>query len=164
MIFITVGTHEQQFNRLLEKINELKTEKKLKEEVVIQSGYSDYIADSCYFKNIMSFTEMTNYIKDARIVITHGGPGSIFSVINQGKIPVVVPRNPLYGEHVDNHQMEFVKRMVEQKKVIGVFEVEEILHNIENYENKASKLILSNQNQLNNNFVGEFSKIIKSLF
>ena len=42
MIFITVGTHEQPFNRLLRYIDRYIDETKTKEWIICQSGYSDY--------------------------------------------------------------------------------------------------------------------------
>ena len=40
MIFVTVGTHEQPFNRLVQKIDELKRDGVITEDVVIQTGFS----------------------------------------------------------------------------------------------------------------------------
>ena len=79
MIFITVGTHEQQFNRLVKEVDKLKESGVIKEDVFIQLGYSDYIPKNCEWKKMISYDEMDNYIRNSRIVITHGGPGSIFS-------------------------------------------------------------------------------------
>ena len=42
MIFVTVGTHEQPFNRLIEEIDKLKGDGIIKEEVIIQKGFSNY--------------------------------------------------------------------------------------------------------------------------
>ena len=36
MIFVTVGTHEQQFNRLIKFIDELKRDKVIVEDVIMQ--------------------------------------------------------------------------------------------------------------------------------
>ena len=47
MIFVTVGTHEQQFNRLLKKVDELVENGFINEEVIIQSGFSTYIIKKC---------------------------------------------------------------------------------------------------------------------
>ena len=47
MIFVTVGTHEQPFDRLLKCIDEMVEERKIKEEVIIQKGYSDYEPIHC---------------------------------------------------------------------------------------------------------------------
>ena len=42
MIFVTVGTHEQSFERLVKKVDDLKRDKVIDEDVVIQKGYTDY--------------------------------------------------------------------------------------------------------------------------
>lgn len=39
MIFVTVGTHEQPFNRLIKKIDELKKDGIINEDVIIQTGF-----------------------------------------------------------------------------------------------------------------------------
>jgi hypothetical protein len=50
-------------------------------------------------------------IRLADVVVLHGGPASIMEVRGLGKLPVVVPRDPRYGEHVDGHQLRFARRM-----------------------------------------------------
>ena len=40
MIFVTVGTHEQPFNRLVKAVDELKKDGVIVEKVIIQTGYS----------------------------------------------------------------------------------------------------------------------------
>ena len=50
MIFVTVGTHEQPFNRLVEYIDKLKEKGKIEEEVIIQTGYSTYQPQYCEWK------------------------------------------------------------------------------------------------------------------
>ena len=42
MIFITVGTHEQPFDRLLKIIDKMVESGKIDEKVIIQKGYTDY--------------------------------------------------------------------------------------------------------------------------
>lgn len=42
MIFVTVGTHEQPFNRLVQEIDNLKRDGVITEDVIIQTGYSTY--------------------------------------------------------------------------------------------------------------------------
>lgn len=41
MIFVTVGTHEQQFNRLIKEVDRLKGEGFIQDDVFIQTGYSN---------------------------------------------------------------------------------------------------------------------------
>ena len=50
MIFVTVGTHEQPFNRLIQKIDELKKDGIINEDVIIQTGFSTY--ETSYKKSI----------------------------------------------------------------------------------------------------------------
>ena len=42
MIFVTVGTHEQPFNRLIEYIDNLKCNGIITDDVMIQTGFSTY--------------------------------------------------------------------------------------------------------------------------
>ena len=70
MIFVTVGTHEQQFNRLIKKIDELKEQGAIREPVFIQSGYSTYEPKHCQWKKLLPYKEMEEKIRTAHIVIT----------------------------------------------------------------------------------------------
>lgn len=154
MIFITVGTHEQQFNRLIREVDRLKEDGIIEEEVFIQLGYSDYIPKNCKWKDMISYDEMDNYVKNSRIIITHGGPGSIFQCINYNKIPIVVPRNPEYDEHVDNHQIKFVRKLDEKKSVIGIEDIDKLGDIIKRYEvlvNERKSQGPSNTENFNNN-------------
>ena len=58
MIFVTVGTHEQPFNRLIKEVDRLKKEGIITDEVFIQTGFSTYEPQYCDWKNIISYFEM----------------------------------------------------------------------------------------------------------
>lgn len=107
MIFVTVGTHEQQFNRLIKEVDRLKKEGLIEGEVMIQIGFSNYIPQYCNYSPFLSYDEMERYITEAEIVVTHGGPASFMQVLKTGKIPIVVPRKKEFDEHVNNHQLDF---------------------------------------------------------
>ena len=134
MIFVTVGTHEQPFDRLLRKIDELVENKVLNEKVFVQIGYTNYRPKRFSYETLLTFKEMNNFAKEAKVVITHGGPGSTILASSYGKIPIVVPRQKKYGEHVDNHQVLFSKRLEEKKKVIAVYEMDDLAEKIINYD------------------------------
>ena len=106
MIFVTVGTHEQSFNRLVKYMDEYK-KNNIDEDIIIQTGFSTYIPQYCTWEKIFPYKDMLNYISEARIVITHGGPSSFILALQVGKIPIVVPRQKQFNEHVNNHQVEF---------------------------------------------------------
>ena len=100
MIFVTVGTHEQPFNRLIKKVDELKRDGIIKEDVLMQIGFSTYIPQYCEYKKLIPYQDMVKNVENARIVITHGGPSSFIMPLQVGKIPVVVPRQEKFNEHV----------------------------------------------------------------
>ena len=76
MIFVTVGTHEQPFNRLIQKVDELKKDGVITEDVIIQTGFSTYEPKYCQWSKLIPYQQMIKNVADARIVITHGGPAS----------------------------------------------------------------------------------------
>lgn len=164
MIFVTVGTHEQPFNRLVECIDKLVEKGAITEEVIMQIGYSTYEPKHCQFSKLIPFQQMVKNVQDARIVITHGGPASFIMPLQYGKIPVVVPRQKKFNEHVNNHQLEFCNAVAErQKNIIVVEDIESLEKTLSGYEQLCADL---NGMSLSNNarFNEEFKKIVDSLF
>lgn len=164
MIFVTVGTHEQQFNRLLEYVDKLKEKRVIKDEVIMQTGFSTYQPVNCKWSKLFSYQEMKKKIEDARIVITHGGPSSFVAPLQMGKIPIVVPRQRKFGEHVNDHQIEFCKAVKErQKNILLVEEIAELGDMIVNYEQIINEMSFEHQNN-NKRFNEKFEKIVNELF
>ncbi|MBB1549920.1 multidrug MFS transporter [Candidatus Saccharibacteria bacterium] len=161
MIFVTVGTHEQQFNRLIKKIDQLKKDGHIKDDVFIQTGFSDYIPESCDWKKFLSYEEMIQKIKDAKIVITHGGPSSFILPLLYGKTPIVVPRMKKYDEHVNNHQVEFCRKYNSlNNNIIVVVNVDELNSELFSIVEKKT-LINSNSNTLI--FCKRLSKVLEEV-
>ena len=135
MIFVTVGTHEQPFNRLLENVDSLVADGIIKEKVMMQTGYSTYVPKHCEWKKMFSYEEMHSTINEARIVITHGGPASFIEVLQTGKTPIVVPRLEKFGEHVNNHQAEFVKVVSKRmNNIIPIMDISQLKDAILNFD------------------------------
>lgn len=135
MIFVTVGTHEQPFDRLIQCIDKLAEEKIINDEFVIQTGFCGYVPKFCEYKSFFPYTDMIRLIEKAEIVITHGGPSSFMPALERGKIPVVVPRRKKFGEHINDHQLDFVKRFAEiQKNIIPAENDKEIGNSILHYD------------------------------
>lgn len=85
VIFITVGTQKFQFNRLLKEIDRLIEEEKITEEVFAQIGYSGYKPKNYNYKDFIDRDEFEDIIKKCKIIITHGGTGSIIGAVKQRK-------------------------------------------------------------------------------
>lgn len=162
MIFVTVGTHEQSFDRLIREIDELRGKCIIKDEVFIQTGYSNYAPQNCNYKKMIGYSEMNEYAEMADIIITHGGPGSIMVAWQNNKIPIVVPRNPEYNEHVDRHQILFTKRLEKLQKVIAIYEIERLGFTVNNYKNICSDLNVDFSSN-NDNFINKMENIIYNM-
>lgn len=164
MIFVTVGTHEQPFNRLIKKVDELVADGTITEPVVMQTGFSTYVPKHCEWHEMLSYDEMKRYIDEARIVITHGGPASFIEVLQAGKIPVVVPRLAEFGEHVNDHQEEFVKIVQNRMgNIIPVYKIAHLSRVVANYDT----LVLQKNNVENSHneaFNIAFEELVNELF
>ncbi|MCD5535975.1 glycosyltransferase [Lactobacillus delbrueckii] len=163
MIFVTVGTHEQPFNRLIEKMDELVEKGEIKEKVVVQYGFSTYDAKHCEMYKMMSFDEMQQTFKDARIVITHGGPSSFVEALQYGKVPIVVPRQLKFNEHVNNHQVDFTKLISERmNNIIPVYDIANLGQTIADYDTIVKK---KNSGESSNNlkFNADLDKIVDEM-
>lgn len=164
MIFVTVGTHEQPFDRLIECIDNLKSEGIIKEEVVIQIGYSTYKPVNCKWQKLFSYQEMTELMKDARIIITHGGPSSFIMSLQIGKTPIVVPRRHEFNEHVNNHQVSFTKAVAERMgTIIVVNDMDKLGTIIVKYDEIISGMD-SGLKSNNSRFNKELKEIVDEMF
>ncbi len=116
MIFVTVGTNETPFDRLLLATDRLETT----EEIVAQHGSSAVRPARAVCVPFLSFDEMVAHVDRARVVVTHAGVGSILLALSRGHVPVVAPRLHRYGEAVDDHQVPLAHRLAERGLVTVV--------------------------------------------
>ena len=163
MIFVTVGTHEQPFDRLIKKVDELKRDGIIQDDVMIQTGYSIYEPKYCRWSKLISYQQMIKNVEDARIVITHGGPASFVMPLQIGKTPIVVPRQHKFNEHVNDHQVNFVKEVAERKgTIIAVEDIEKLGRTILDYDDIVTSMKIDSKSN-NARFNIEFEKIVDEL-
>ena len=136
MILVMLGTQNNSFHRLLEEVDKLLNEGKIKEEVIIQAGYTKYQPQNEKMK-VLDFVpkeELEKLQEKASFIITHGGVGSIITSLEKGKKVIAVPRIHEYGEHVNNHQKEIVEKFNKNGNIIGIKSVEELEQALEKIE------------------------------
>ena len=126
MILVLLGTQNNSFHRLLEEIEKNITEGTIKEEVIVQAGYTKYKSHKMRIIDLISREELEKLQDEANLIITHGGVGSIISSIRKEKKVIAVPRLHEYGEHVNNHQIDIIKRFREEEYIIGIETVEQL--------------------------------------
>lgn len=119
MIFITLGSQKFQFNRLLKEIDKLIENKYIDDDVIAQTGYSDYKPIYYEYKNFFSREDFNVLLNECNLVITHGGTGAIVNALKLRKKVIAIPRKVEFKEHVDNHQTQIINRFVKMGYIIG---------------------------------------------
>lgn len=111
MIFVSLGTHEQPFERALDLVADLAR----RDSVVVQHGATLPRPElpGVQWSTYLDWEPLCAYMRQADMVITHAGVGSAVTAIRAGKKPVLVPRLARYGEHVDDHQLQLAERLAE---------------------------------------------------
>lgn len=137
MIFVTVGTHDAGFDRLVTAVDQLATT--WDEKIIIQRGSSTYEPMyATHFKWATS-EEMEQLTADARVLITHAAAGAVILGLQKQTPLIVVPRIKKYGEHIDDHQLQLAKAVSEQDRAVAVFDptassLRHALSTINNYQ------------------------------
>jgi len=128
MILVTVGSSEIPFDRLLEAFD---VGERSDEELIVQHGPSLVRPRGASCVDFLSYDELVDAIRRARLVVTHAGVGSIMTALANGKRPVVVPRLRRFGEAVDDHQLDLGRRLDESGLVVLVENPEHVLARLE---------------------------------
>ena len=149
MILVLLGTQHNEFTRLIKEVEKCINTGTIKEKVIVQAGFTKYKSDKMEIFDMISNEELTKYVDEATLIITHGGVGSIIMALEKGKKVIAVPRLHEYGEHVNDHQRQIIKVFSEKKYLIGIENVDELEVAIKNiakfepvkYENNNQKMI-----------------------
>lgn len=156
MILVTLGTQDKEFTRLLKEIDRLINKKIIKEEVIVQAGYTKYKSKNMKIFDYVSKEEFQKYVEEASLIITHAGVGTIFDALMKNKKIIAVPRLSKYKEHNNDHQLEIVQEFSEKDLIIPVHEMKEL----EEALKKAKKFKPSKYESNNKNMVKLISDYI----
>ncbi len=115
MIFVSVGTPEKPFNRLIEGVDRIADI--VGEKILAQIGYTTYLPKKIEFFKFCPQEEMLSYIKAASIIISQAGFGIIGNSIRLQKPMILVPREIRYGEAIDK-QYELAEYLASQNESI----------------------------------------------
>jgi beta-1,4-N-acetylglucosaminyltransferase len=126
MIFVTLGSAVKgiEFTRLIKKMDEVAG--KIEEEVVMQIGTVSYEPQNAQYFRYTSYQENLSYFQKASLVVGHAGTGTILNALKFRTPIIVVPRRHRYGEHVDDHQVELAQRLIGNKLIEVVYELENL--------------------------------------
>jgi beta-1,4-N-acetylglucosaminyltransferase len=137
MIFVTIGTHNIGFERLLRKMDEIA--KDLPEDVIMQIGSSTYIPQNTKYFDFVDEEGMIDHIQKARVIVTHAGAGTILTILTHGKKMILVPRAQKFGECFDDQQLEISKLLEESGEAIAVYDLDNLQSAIKNADQISLK-------------------------
>lgn len=109
MILVTLGTQDKDFSRLLKAIDREIKNKNIKDKVIVQAGYTKYKSKNMEIFDLIPPDELEKLVKECKILITHGGVGSILQGLKYDKPIIAAPRSSKYKEHTNDHQKQIVK-------------------------------------------------------
>ncbi len=134
MIFTLLGTHEQQFDRLIKAVASYSTSM----PKVVQYGYSEYLPNECKLHKFLEFDLVVEFMKCAETVITHSGTGCVMLALSLGITPIVAPRYHKYGEHVDDHQLQLCHYLASKNLITPFYDGDDLTLRIkENLKKKG---------------------------
>jgi UDP-N-acetylglucosamine transferase subunit ALG13 len=125
LLFATVGA-TLPFDRLVNSVAKLKAQGLIPERVIAQVGTGGARPEGLEAVETLPFEEIQRLLKDADIVVCHGGTGSLITALREGCRVISMPRLFELGEHYDNHQAEITEAFV-QRGLIGMAKSEEEL-------------------------------------
>jgi UDP-N-acetylglucosamine transferase subunit ALG13 len=104
-VFVTVGTDHHPFDRVVNWIDDA-ARAHPEAHFLVQYG-SSRAPVYCEGEPNMTSDAMRDAIRNADVVVCHGGPATIAEARESGRLPIVIPRRSALGEHVDDHQVRF---------------------------------------------------------
>lgn len=115
--FVSVGNAIQPFDRLIGAVADVASG--LPQKVVVQHGNTPFPGrEGCIARAFINMDEFVRQVQQADLLILHAGAGSVIHAMQAGKVPVVMPRRAKYGEHVDDHQLEFAHALAGANKIV----------------------------------------------
>lgn len=148
MIFVTLGTNDESFERLLKAIDKEIEKGTIKERVVVQAGCTKYSSKNMEILDLVPRDEFDKLISECDLLITHGGVGSILTGINKGKKVIAVPRLSKYKEHGNDHQLQIVDNFSERKYILAVKDLNKLGKTIEKAKTFKPHKFVSNTHNI----------------
>ena len=153
MIFVTLGTQDKPFKRLLDYLEN----SDINDEIIVQNGFTEYESNKLKLFKYLDKDDFDNYLKKADLIICHAGVGTIVNCLKNDKKVLAVPRLFKYGEHQNDHQLQIANAYFQKGYILVMndnddfdekiaelrkFEPKKFVSNNEIFVNKLKKYIM----------------------
>ena len=151
MILVTLGTQDKKFYRILNEIERLIENGTIKDEVIVQAGFSsDYSSKYMKIFDLIPMDDFSKLISECDLLITHGGVGSIIDGLKNNKKVIAIPRLKKYNEHTNDHQIQIVNNFSRSGYILGLFDIY-----------KLDKLIIKSKNFIPKKYTSNTKNMLK---
>jgi UDP-N-acetylglucosamine transferase subunit ALG13 len=137
VIVVSVGTDHHRFDRLIRWLSDWEGAAKV--ELRVQHGTSDPVPRA-HNVALLPHSELLAWMSEADCIVLQGGPGGMFDAMSCGIVPLVVPRRASLGEHVDDHQVAFTRRMAARGHVIEIRTAEDLVARLDAVEPRSGDM------------------------
>lgn len=138
MIFVSLGTQDKPFYRILEKLENSRVD----EEIIVQAGFTKFESKRMKIYEYVGPEDFNRYISEASIIISHGGVGTIMKALDLNKVVIACPRLAKYKEHQNDHQKQIVDNFASAGYILSFNEdddVDEIIAEARSFKPKHFK-------------------------
>lgn len=149
MILILLGTQDKPFSRLLEAVDKAIDKGYIKDEVIAQVGHTKYVSKNMKMFDLIPTLEYEKIIKEASLIITHAGIGSILTGLKNGKKVIAAARLKKYHEHTNDHQLQILDELSSKGYVLRLDDFDKLGEVIK----KAKNFVPAKYESNNQNFV-----------
>ena len=150
LMFATVGA-TLPFPRLVEAVLALKDSGKLPERVILQIGDDDtpYAPrPDVEIVRSLDFDRVQAILRDAELVVCHGGTGSLITALRAGCRTVAMPRRFALKEHYDNHQEEITAAFADRGLIEAVLDADQLGPAIERLRARPPRMATTDPSDL----------------
>jgi UDP-N-acetylglucosamine--N-acetylmuramyl-(pentapeptide) pyrophosphoryl-undecaprenol N-acetylglucosamine transferase len=100
-LLVTLGTIPFPFPRLVERVRQIVP---AGTTIFWQTGATDSAGLGSAAVREVPMAQLSAAMRDCDAIIAHSGIGSALAALESGHQPILVPREPARGEHIDEHQ------------------------------------------------------------
>ena len=148
MIFVTLGTQDRSFKRLLDAIQKQIDNGNIKEKVIVQAGHTKFESKDMEILDLIDRDKFTELMSKCDLLITHGGVGSILTGLNNNKKVIAAPRLKEYNEHQNNHQLEIIEKFTDAKYILPLYNFDELGKTLKEVKKFKPKKFQSNTHNM----------------
>lgn len=113
---VSLGSELWPFTRAIEAVDRVLPEA----EITWQVGVTEFALAGQRLTQWLPADELRAAIAGSDAVVMHAGVGSILVALQEGKVPVILPRRKHHGEMVDDHQTEIACILADRGLAISV--------------------------------------------